>query len=222
MLKNVPFTIDNVSWEFIILSGLYLFVFRPIYKRRESKRIQDANNEIIKMNIFFIINDNLITEELFQKIYDGILIRYNLHSSKVYPIDRIMNEIHSYIQSEKYTDEQRKLFYERFIDKENQILECTPKQRSMLRTERIKERIRDVLFIAMLLLMESFAILFAIEHYGEKTVDTWFNRFFWFGSFSIVLSVIVLGIEILASNAFKKYIEKYWIKSQKWINSYDK
>ena len=66
-LKIGPFTIDNFSWEFLILSSLYLFVFSPIYKRRESKRIQDANNEIIKMNIFFIINDNLITKELLQK-----------------------------------------------------------------------------------------------------------------------------------------------------------
>ena len=151
------------------------------------------------------------------------MAKYNLHSSKVYSIDKIMKEIHSYIQSEEeYTDEQRRLFYERFIDKEQQILECTPKQKSMPLTGRIKEKTREILFIAFLLLVEGFSVFIAIKQYGEETIATWFNRFFWGSIFAVVLSAVVLFIEALASCGFKKYLEKYLIKFQEWINSHDK
>lgn len=74
--------IGPLELAFIII--VYFHFFRPIYQRRKAQRIKDANTEIIKIMIFYIINDKFINKQIFQEMYEGILAKYNLHSSKLY------------------------------------------------------------------------------------------------------------------------------------------
>lgn len=191
------FNIGPLEIVFIII--VYFHFFRPIYQRRKAQRIKDANTEIIKIMIFYIINDKFIDKQTFQEMYRGILAKYNLHSSKLYSIQRIMQETHSFIISSKeYTEEQRIQFYENYAMKKEKIFECTPKQELEPWGEKLELYTQEIICGFLIILIELFVAAWLINRYGEAVINAWIDLIWALAGVSILGSIVscIIGIII--------------------------
>ena len=200
---------------FIII--VYFHFFRPIYQRRKTQRIKDANTEIIKIMIFYIINDKFINKQIFQEMYEGILAKYNLHSSKLYSIQRIMQETHSFIiLSKEYTDKQRVQFYENYAIKEEKIFECTPRQEPEPFWEKVELCTREIIGGFFIILVELLGVAWLINRYGESAIVAWIDLIWALAGFSILGSILSSIIGKIAPWLWRKSLgiicrlEEWW------------
>lgn len=207
------FNIGPLELAFI---SIVLF-FRSIYQRRKAQRIKDANTEIIKIMIFYIINDKFINKQIFQEMYGGILAKYNLHSSKLYSIQRIMQEIHSFIISSKdYTDEQRVQFYENYAIKEEKIFECTPRQEPEPFGEKFELWTREIIGGFFIILIALLVGAWLMNRYGETTINAWIDLIWVLAVFSILGFILSFIIGEIASWLWRKSLsiicrlEEWW------------
>ena len=193
--------IGSLELAFVII----VLFFRPIYQRRKAQRIKDANTEIIKIMIFYIINDKFINKQIFQEMYGGVLAKYNLHLSKLYSIQRIMQETHSFIISSKeYTDEQRIQFYENYAIKEEKIFECTPRQELEPWGEKLELYAQEVIGGFLIILIELFVAAWLINRYGEAVIHAWIDLIWALAGVSMLGSILSFIIGKIAPWLWRK------------------